>query len=58
MNTLPSHYGSLDMIVDDAVGDATYSVVAQRPTMFTPPGPNMSIINRAMVIYENEDDYG
>ena len=59
MNTAASQVGNLDMITDDATGSAGYSVWAQRPTMYDWWSyPNKSILDRAMVIYAGEDDFG
>ncbi len=58
MNDPVSQVGNLDMIADNAIGNASYSVSASKPTMFSWGWYNKSILKRAMVIYENEDDFG
>ena len=46
------------MISDSPTGSAGFSMWAQRPTMYSWGYPNKSILDRAMVIYAGEDDFG
>jgi len=59
MNSPLSQIGNLDMVIDDILGNASYSVVAERPTLYNFAGPmDKTIIGRSMVLYKNEDDMG
>ena len=59
MNNPISQVGNLEMIDDNSSGQATYDVYASRPTFYSGGSWfNKSIMNRAMVIYEGEDDFG
>ena len=60
MNGTPSQVGNLAMVFDNPLGEATYYAVANRPTMYNTYGtvPSKSIIGRALVLYEETDDFG
>ena len=59
MNSPLSQIGNLDMVIDDILGNASYNVLAERPTLYNLAGPmDKTIIGRSMVLYKNEDDMG
>jgi len=58
MNAPISQVGNLAMVFDNAAGEASYYVSAWKPTMFSSGWFNKSIVKRAMVLYEEKDDFG
>ena len=58
MNTFPSQVGNLQMFDNTELDINYYDVIAKRPTMYTFGWPSKSILRRAMVLYEEKDDFG